>query len=70
MTLFFITGYVYKQIDDRTFEVTVYHNSRDWTIKCDLSDELFNKNIRPLVADWVVLRFDSEIKDISIIQVI
>jgi translation initiation factor IF-1 len=67
MKKFIFPGYVRKQIDERTFEVSLSSRTH-CTVKCYLSDELFRKNIRPLVEDWVILKLDSDLKKIIIVR--
>jgi hypothetical protein len=63
----FMPGYIHKQVDERTFEVSL-SSSIDCTVKCYLSLELVRKNIRPLVGDWIIFRYDSDLQEMVIVM--
>jgi hypothetical protein len=68
MLLTYFVGYIQREIDDRHFEASLLL-TMDCTFKCYLSDELFNKKIRPLVGNWILLKFDSHLKEFVIVAV-
>jgi len=63
MALIYSTAYIVNQIDERTYQASL--SGTDLIVKCYLSHELFRENIRPLVGDLVVLRYDSGLRRIK-----
>ncbi|GGM27814.1 hypothetical protein GCM10010129_84710 [Streptomyces fumigatiscleroticus] len=60
MALIYSAAYVVNQIDERTYQASLY--GTNWIVKCYLSHELFRENIRPLVGDLVLLEYNSGLR--------
>jgi len=68
MLLTYFVGYIQREIDDRHFEVSLWP-TMDFPFESYLSDELFNKKVRPLKGNRILLEYNSDLNEFVIVAV-
>lgn len=64
----YFVGYIKREIDERRFEVSLWP-TMDFPFESYLSDELFNKKVRPLKGNRILLEYNSDLNEYVIVAV-
>ena len=63
--VYYFLGWIHRQLNEDSFEVSTDWSGKDEIIKCYLSRKLFRENIRPLVGDRILIEYNSGLRRIE-----